>query len=92
MRTKILNLVMPLAVVSLGFAGAVQNNVTEQRESKKAVATWGYKHVSAPQNCEAVQECDDNGGNFCTSDIDGAQLYALEGTNSCPRILMRVNP
>ena len=93
MRTKILSIIAPIAIAALGFGGAVQNNAAEQSGSKLAPLP-GYKHVSAPQNCQLVQECL-NAGNFvCKSDIDGSTLYRLDSTNPnvCPSILMRNTP
>lgn len=90
MRTRILNLVLPMAVIAVGLAGALKTNAMEKSESKLA-PVWGYKHVSAPQNCEKVQMCDNTGNFICTSNIDGSTLYALTPGNpaSCPDVLKR---
>jgi hypothetical protein len=90
MRTKILNLVLPMAVIAVGLAGALKTNAMEKSESK-LVPVAGYKHVSAPQNCEEVQMCDNTGDFICTSDIDESTLYALTPDNpgSCPEVLKR---
>jgi hypothetical protein len=90
MKTRILNLVLPMAVIAVGLAGALKTNAMEKRESKSA-PVWGYKHVSAPQNCQKIQKCDNTGNFICTSDIDGSTLYALTSENpaSCPNVLKR---
>jgi ribosomal protein S11 len=68
----------------------LKTNAMEKSESKLA-PVWGYKHVSAPQNCEKVQMCDNTGNFICTSNIDGSTLYALTPGNpaSCPDVLKR---
>ncbi|MFP9097751.1 hypothetical protein ACLI09_01750 [Flavobacterium sp. RHBU_24] len=93
MKTKLFSIVAPLAIAALGFGGAVQNNAAEQSESKTA-SLPGYKHVSAPQNCQQVQDCANTGNFVCKSDIDGSTLYRLDSSNPnvCPSILMRTTP
>jgi hypothetical protein len=91
MKTRIFNLVVPMAVIAVGLAGALKTNAMEKSASKLA-PVWGYKHVSAPQNCERVQMCDNTGNFICTSDIDDSPLYSLNASNpaSCPLVLKRI--
>ncbi|MFP9097750.1 hypothetical protein ACLI09_01745 [Flavobacterium sp. RHBU_24] len=90
MRTRILSFIAPVAVAALGFGGALRNSADETA-GKRLAPEWGYKHVSAPVNCQQVQICSNSGSFVCKSDIDGSTLYRLESTNpnQCPSILMR---
>ncbi|MBW4361047.1 DUF6520 family protein [Flavobacterium taihuense] len=87
MKTTFLNLVMPMAAVAVGLAGALTTNAMEKSNSKLA-PVMGYKHVSVAIPCQQVQLCSNNGTFVCTSDIDGANLYAKPGT-TCPNQLFR---
>jgi hypothetical protein len=90
MKTRIFNLVVPMAVIAVGLAGALKTNAMEKSASKLA-PVWGYKHVSGPENCEKIQMCDNSGGFICRSNIDNSLLYALDADNpaSCPELLKR---
>lgn len=87
MKTTFLNLVMPMAAVAVGLAGALTTNAMEKSNSKLA-PVMGYKHVSAAIPCQQVQLCSNNGTFVCTSDIDGANLYAKPDA-TCPNLLFR---
>jgi hypothetical protein len=87
MKSKFLNLVMPMAVIAVGLAGALSTNAMEKKSSTVA-PVMGYKHVSAAIPCQQVQTCSNSGTFVCTSDIDGANLYAKPGA-TCPNLLYR---
>jgi hypothetical protein len=87
MKTKFLNFVVPMAVVAVGLAGALSTNAMAKSNGRLA-PVWGYKHVSAAIPCEKVQMCSNSGNFVCTSDIDGANLYAKPGA-TCPNLLFR---
>lgn len=78
---------MPMAVIAVGLAGALSTNAMENNKSKVA-PVMGYRHVSAAIPCQAEQTCSNNGTFVCTSDIDGANLYAKPAA-SCPNLLFR---
>ncbi|MDR6843325.1 hypothetical protein [Flavobacterium granuli] len=87
MKTTILNLVKPIAVVAVGLVGALSTNAVEKSTSKLA-PMWGYKHVSITIPCQQVQQCANVPGFVCKSDLDGAILYGPSATN-CPTMLFR---
>ncbi len=73
MKNNFFKIVLPMAVVALGLAGAANTNAMDK--SGKSVAIMGYKHISNPNSCVADQECS-NTGNFNCTAADGSQLYA----------------
>ncbi|WP_264564684.1 DUF6520 family protein [Flavobacterium sp. N3904] len=87
MKSTFLNLVMPIAAAAVGLAGALTTNAVENSNNKLA-PVLGYKHVSAAIPCQQVQMCSNSGTFVCTSDIDGANLYAKPGA-TCPNQLFR---
>jgi hypothetical protein len=87
MKSNFLNFVTPIAVVAVGLVGALTTNAVEKSNSR-LVPQWGYKHVSVAIPCQQVQMCSNEPGFVCTSDIDGANLYAKSGA-TCPTLLFR---
>lgn len=89
MKSTFLNLVMPMAVIAVGLAGALSTNAAEKSESRFA-PVWGYKHVSQAIPCQKEQMCSNNGLYVCTSNIDDANLYEKpEASASCETLLFR---
>jgi hypothetical protein len=90
MKTTFLNLVMPMAVIAVGLAGALSTNAMEKSSSKVAPVA-GYRHVSAAIPCQDEEQiCSNSGLYVCTSDDDGANLYEKPGAAaSCPTLLFR---
>lgn len=74
MKRNFLNFVMPMAVVALGLAGALSTNAMNE-SGKKVAPVMGWKHVTGPNPCEAVQECS-NSGNFDCTAPEGEQLFS----------------
>ena len=88
MKSKFLNLVMPMAVIAVGLAGALSTNAAENSKSK-AAPVMGYRHVSAAIPCQEDQLCSNSGVFICKSDDDGANLYLKTEEASCPNLLYR---
>jgi hypothetical protein len=78
-------MVLPLAVVAVGLAGALSSNAMELNAARSG-SIMGWKHT-ATNPCVQVQECSNTGSFACTA-IDGSQLYAKPGV-TCPTPLVR---
>lgn len=74
MKSRFFNLVVPMAVVALGLAGAASTSAVNENAEKLA-PVMGWKHVAGIDPCEEVQECSNSGTFDCTAP-DGAQLYS----------------
>lgn len=85
MKSNVIKIVLPIAVVALGLASAASTS-----SLKKDVNQMGYKRISNPNGCSAVQECDENGDNFCKAPDGVTQLYAPAAT--CLTPLKRSTP
>lgn len=85
MKSNVLKIVLPMAVVALGLASAASTTSLNNKE----VNTMGYKRIVNENRCEAVQECDDINGFACKAP-DGTQLYT-NGT-TCLTPLKRSTP
>ena len=87
MKTTILNLVIPMAVVAVGLVGALTTNAMGKSGSKVA-PQWGYRHVSVAIPCQQEQMCSNTGTFICTSNLNGATLYSKSGA-ACNEVLVR---
>jgi len=88
MRTTILNLVTPVAVIVMGLAGALSTNA--EKNSGELAPVRGYKKIVAQVPCQFVQMCDNLPGYVCKSSIDESPLYRLNTTETdCPNQLFR---
>lgn len=73
MKTNVLKIVLPLAVVAVGLTSAASTS-SMSRSSKTAIPN-GYQHIANPNSCNAVQECNLQTGFNCKIGTNGAQLY-----------------
>lgn len=87
MKIKFFKLILPMAVVAFGIAGAMHTNAM----SKKAttlVNKWGYTHIEG-ENCVLTnQMCRTQPGLPCK--LGGEQLYDFVSTTSCPTPLNKI--
>lgn len=93
MKTNVFKIVLPMAVVALALAGAV--NTSAMEKNGEIFDQMGYAHISSPESCDAVQECSNVGNYNCTvPDPDTAadiQLFA-KPLSTCLTPLKRENP
>jgi hypothetical protein len=78
MKSNVLKIVLPMAVVAFGLASAASTS------SSKPVAQTGYQRISSPFQCIAVQNCDENGNYDCKAPDGTTQLYANAATCNVP--------
>jgi hypothetical protein len=87
MKTKFFKLILPIAVVAFGLAGAMHTNAM----NKKAVALvdkWGYTHLEG-QNCvKSETMCRTEPGPLCKQGT--IQLYDFVSITSCPNTLNKI--
>lgn len=84
---NVLKLVLPVAVIAIGFAGALKSNAMDKSRAESG-ALMGYKRITSPTpGCTAVQVCNEQGILVCKSSVDNSNLYRLDAPNSCPDIL-----
>lgn len=89
MKTRILKMVLPLAVVLVGLTSAMSTAALEKSAARSG-AVMGWKHTTAIP-CVQVQECS-NSGNFDCLAPDGiTQLYSKPAA-VCPTPLKRNTP
>jgi len=87
MTIKLLNFVLPAAMIGLGLAGALQSNAMDKSRADSG-AVMGYKRITSPTpGCTAVQICNEQGNLICKSSVDNSNLYRLDAPNSCPDVL-----
>jgi hypothetical protein len=89
MKTNVFKIVLPMAVVALGLAGAASTNV--MAKNKAAFSIPGYKQVNTPEKCSYVQECSGDGNYDCFAPDNVTQLYNKIGSN-CNVPLKRNTP
>lgn len=86
MKTNVLKIVLPMAVVALGLVSAASTSSLNNKD----VAQMGYKRIVNPNSCVAVQQCDDIQGFACKAPDGVTQLYAPAAT--CLTPLKRSTP
>lgn len=72
MKSNVLKIVLPLAVVVVGLTSAASTSALNG--SSKSAAQLGYRHIANPESCTQVQICNEN-GNFNCKASNGDQLY-----------------
>ncbi|WP_348825577.1 hypothetical protein [Flavobacterium aestuarii] len=70
MRTSVIKIVLPMAVVALGLVSAAGTSSLD----KKFAPKMGYNRINVSQSCSAVAECGNAGGDACTAP-DGNALF-----------------
>jgi len=79
MKAKLFNLVMPMAVIALGLAGAFSTQAMSKTGNKSG-AVQGYSHFSVANPCRAEIMCANTGVLACTA--NGFNLYAKANPSS----------
>ncbi|MTH15898.1 hypothetical protein [Flavobacterium sp. LC2016-01] len=64
---------LPMAVAALGLASAASTSSISG--GSKPVNQMGYRHISNPDSCNAVQECDEDGEWICKAPDNVTQLF-----------------
>lgn len=82
MKSNVLKIGLPLAVVAFGLASAASTSAIST--GSKPFARMGYTHINDPQPCQAVWECDENGDFNCKAPDNVTQLYSLESNCNIP--------
>lgn len=85
MKTKFLNLMMPMAVIAVALAGAFSTNAMEKSD-KVSAAVPGFRHITGIP-CDSYDMCENLGGAVCTK--NGFVLYNLQSPGNCPVPLTR---
>jgi len=93
MKIQILKrIMMPLAVIFLGIAGAF---VTMSMSSTEVLSQMkGYQYVSPANPCDFVENCTTEwNGNLCTASDDTTVLWSKYQENDihCPRRLYKIS-
>ncbi len=78
MKSNVLKIVLPMAVVAFGLASAASTS------SSKPAAQMGYKRINNPFQCIAVQSCDEQTGFACKAPDNVTQLYSPSTTCNVP--------
>jgi predicted transglutaminase-like cysteine proteinase len=82
MKSNVLKIGLPLAVVAFGLASAA--STSSMSRSSKPVAQIGYYHISHNPSCQAVQNCDENGTWNCLAPDKATQLYSVSSNCNTP--------
>lgn len=89
MKNKMLNLIMPMAVIMLGTFGALSTNAMNQRANAPGDRI-GYSHIEGENCVEEDVMCTTLPGNPCKS-LGGDQLYdSFDDGVSCPNPLNKI--
>ena len=86
MKTKFFKLILPMAVITFGIAGAISTNAMNKKADFFANRP-GYTHIEG-ENCVDVSvTCKNTVGVPCT--LGGNQLYDFNGS-TCPNPLNKI--
>ncbi|WP_284653151.1 DUF6520 family protein [Flavobacterium terrisoli] len=87
MKIKFFKLILPVAVVAFGLAGAMHTNAMDKKATK-LVNKWGYTHIDG-ENCVLTNVmCRTEIGPPCKQGSN--QLYDFVSTTSCPNPLNKI--
>ena len=78
MKSSVLKIVLPMAVVAFGLASAASTSAS------KPSLQMGYKRINSPFQCIAVQNCNEQSGFDCKAPDGVTQLYAQSATCNVP--------
>jgi hypothetical protein len=85
MKASFLKMILPMAVITLGIAGALTTNAMGKNSTSAPIQ--GYSHLE-DEPCHKEILCDNAGIVACT--VGSVQLYDKTG-NTCPTPLFRSN-
>lgn len=87
MKIKFFKLVLPMAVITFGIAGAISTNAMNKK-AEALVDRWGYTHIDG-QNCVKTNvKCTTDPGAPCT--FGTLQLYDFVSLTTCPSTLNQI--
>lgn len=87
MKIKFFKLILPIAVVAFGLAGAMHTNAMDKKATA-LVNKWGYTHIEG-ENCVLTNVmCRTEPGTPCKQGVN--QLYDFVSTVSCPNPLNKI--
>jgi hypothetical protein len=87
MKTKIFKMILPMAVITFGIAGALSTNAMSKKSSTLA-ERWGYTHLEAEPCTKAIM-CSTIPGTACKNS-SGDVLYDFVSSVSCPNPLYKI--
>lgn len=85
MRTSFVKMILPMAVITVGIAGALTTNAMGKNSASAPIQ--GYSHLE-DQPCHKEILCDNVNVVACT--VGAVQLYSKSGA-TCPTPLFRSN-
>lgn len=86
MKIKFFKMILPVAVITLGVAGAMSTNAMSKKSSS-LVDKWGYTHIE-DEPCTKSIKCSTIPGLPCKNTA-GEQLYDFVSSVSCPNPLFK---
>ncbi|OAB26222.1 DUF6520 family protein [Flavobacterium fryxellicola] len=81
MKTEILKMIMPMAVIAVAVTGAFSSNAMN-KNSKAFALKQGYTHTSPSSACNISNMCSDIGSDFCTVGAEEVRLWGKTSPNA----------
>ena len=89
MKNKMMNLIMPVAMIIVGVLGAFTTSAMNQRSSSVG-DRWGYSHIEGENCIKEDVMCTTLPGSPCKS-LAGDQLFdSFDDGVSCPNPLNKI--
>lgn len=74
MKTEILKMILPMAVIAVAVSGAFSSNAMN-KNSKTLAPKQGYTHTSPTSACNISNMCSDVIADFCTVGVEEVRLW-----------------
>ncbi|MFV5692919.1 DUF6520 family protein [Flavobacterium sp. LT1R49] len=81
MKTEILKMILPMAVIAVAVTGAFSSNAMN-KNSKAFAIKQGYTHTSPSSACNISNQCSDAIGDICTVGLEEQQLFGKTNPNA----------